>query len=93
MGVDLEIIKPRGTDAFSLHTDPEYQLIGGKNWENFYRLRTLKESIIKLYLSNLEELQHITLTHLVRQDCKREGIPFDTQIQGSFLEKQYICFT
>ncbi|MDR0608256.1 MAG: hypothetical protein LBG52_08210 [Candidatus Peribacteria bacterium] len=93
LGVDLEIVKPRGEEVFSLHTELEYQLIGGKNWENFYRLRTIKESVIKLNLSDIAEIVHITLTHVVKQDSKREEIDFDMQIQGTFLGKSYLCCT
>ena len=62
IGIDIEHIGERDPSVFSLHSDREYELLGGKNLENFYRLWTMKESLLKVIGI---ELDHISEMYLI----------------------------
>ncbi|MDD5770034.1 MAG: 4'-phosphopantetheinyl transferase superfamily protein [Candidatus Gracilibacteria bacterium] len=92
IGIDIEIMVPRGEEIFSIHKEEEYELIGGKSLENFYRLWTIKESIIKLNLSGIDLINKINLEKIRKIENKIDIINFDLEINGSFLGINFICF-
>jgi len=48
IGIDIEEIKPRSERFFNKTASAkEWDLVGGKNWCNFYRYWTAKESVLK----------------------------------------------
>ena len=59
IGIDIERIKPRDIVCFDLFDDTEYQFSGWKDWQTFYRMWTIKESVIKWERSWLDRLQDI----------------------------------
>lgn len=47
-GIDLVENQERDISIQNIHSPYEYDILGGKNWDNFYILWSAKESIVKL---------------------------------------------
>jgi hypothetical protein len=47
IGLDIELVKPRDTSLIDTFQISEYDKLWWKNWNNFYRLWTCHESMIK----------------------------------------------
>ncbi|MBS9784439.1 4'-phosphopantetheinyl transferase superfamily protein [Candidatus Gracilibacteria bacterium] len=84
IGVDIEKGKIRDTSVFQYHSMQEYQLFGGKNWENFYRLWTIKESCIKYLGLQLDDMKDIFVKHIEKKQRSINKITFDTQTQSHY---------
>ena len=61
VGIDISENIERDRALFSYHTDSEYQILWGKNWENFYILWTGKEAVIKICGWILDDMMNICL--------------------------------
>jgi len=64
VGVDLEILTPRDISVMDIHTSEEYKYFGEKNWEHFYLLWTLKESVVKCFWYGLDNFWDIHIEHI-----------------------------
>jgi len=60
-GVDIELCVPREVSVMELHTQEEYAFFGEKNWEHFYLLWTLKESVVKCFCGGLDDFWDIQI--------------------------------
>lgn len=60
-GIDVEINREKNPDLFALFTDREWRVIGEKNWANFYKAWTAKESFIKAAALRLENLHETVI--------------------------------
>lgn len=47
-GIDIAEHEERDSSLLESHPMSDYDILGGKNWNNFYILWTAKESVIKL---------------------------------------------
>ncbi|KPJ79168.1 MAG: hypothetical protein AMJ54_00495 [Deltaproteobacteria bacterium SG8_13] len=58
IGIDLEKVKPRNTQALFGKTaaDEEWEIAGGKSWDNFHRVWTSKEAVLKAIGIGLKDL-------------------------------------
>lgn len=76
IGVDIELIKPRSEALLEKWAD-ELELLGAKNWENFYRIWTAKEAILKASdQANLDKVEEIGLTNREKIDIKNQTFSF-----------------
>lgn len=91
--IDIEIIKERWNEIFSLHKEEEYNLIGKKDFHNFYVLWTLKESIIKLNLAWIDDLENIIINKIEYKKTIIDWIKFDFIILWNFHNKNYIGYS
>ncbi|MCD5380333.1 4'-phosphopantetheinyl transferase superfamily protein [Candidatus Gracilibacteria bacterium] len=76
IGVDIEILKKRDITLLDTFSDKEYEILGGKNWNNFYILWTAKESFIKHMNLTLENMSKISLTKSEPSNCVISGLEF-----------------
>ena len=60
--LDLEIIKYRDNSVLDIFQKEEYQVLWWKNLENFYKIWTVKESLIKYNLVKLDDMKNMILT-------------------------------
>jgi phosphopantetheinyl transferase len=75
-----------------LHNTEEYKLIWWENEINFYRLWTIKESVIKLNLSWMDNLDKIKISKILKKNNILENINFDLEIYWNFENKNFICY-
>ncbi|MDD5769490.1 MAG: 4'-phosphopantetheinyl transferase superfamily protein [Candidatus Gracilibacteria bacterium] len=92
IGIDIEVIKQRGNEIFSIHKNDEYSLLGEKNLINFYILWTVKESILKLNLTGVNDLENIKINNIKSTKNIIENLKFDYEITGNFKGKDFICY-
>ncbi len=64
-GIDIAENDERDISMLDIHLEFEYNLLGGKNWDNFYRLWTAKESIIKANGWWLDDMNNISITEVI----------------------------
>ena len=62
--VDIEQVKPRSTSLLGKRSE-ELKLLWGESWENFYRLWSAKEALLKA--TNTENLDQIWNIQLVKE--------------------------
>ncbi len=75
--IDIEILKPRNEEIFLLHSDKEYKLLWEKNLIHFYILWTLKESIIKVFLSSIDILNEIKILNMNKKKERIDNFLFE----------------
>jgi len=90
--IDIEIIKTRWKEIYNLHKIVEYHLLWNKNLENFYRLWTIKESVIKLNLSWIDYLEKIQILKVIKKTNIFDNIKFDLEIYWEFENNDFICY-
>ncbi len=90
VGIDIAWFRERGESLLNTHSAKEYALLGGINWEHFYRLWTAKEAIIKSTGWILDEMKDISLfekidTNITCFVFRWETIPIQTTIGEDFI--------
>lgn len=91
--IDIEIIKPRWEEIYEIHSEVEYELLWDKSLENFYHLWTIKESIIKLNLSWIDNLHEIKLDEIEKINKRIDNIDFQMKIYWAFGKLKFICYS
>ncbi len=61
VGIDVEYLKLRSKELLNFFKEGEYEILGEKNWLNFYKIWTSKEALVKKLNLNLNSMQKITL--------------------------------
>ncbi|MGE4443961.1 MAG: 4'-phosphopantetheinyl transferase superfamily protein [Candidatus Altimarinota bacterium] len=84
IGVDIEILKTRSKEVFSIHNETEYTMIGGRNFLHFYILWTLKESIIKVFVSSIDLLPDIKINTFLQEEKNINALIFGYHFIGTF---------
>lgn len=82
--VDIEILKTRSTEVLSVHKNTEYNILWWTDFLNFYILWTLKESIIKLFLSSIDFLPDIKIMTFLKEEKNIDSLKFNYHFIGSF---------
>jgi 4'-phosphopantetheinyl transferase EntD len=62
--LDLEIIKSRDKNVLNIFSDEEYRILWWKKIENFYKIWTVKEALIKYNLWKLDDMEKLNLISL-----------------------------
>lgn len=91
--VDIEILKSRWEEIFTLHSENEYTMIWQKNIQNFYSLWTIKESIIKLFLSSIDCLEDIHIHTLTPLSQTIDTIKFQYHFSWEFQNQRFEWWT
>ena len=90
IGVDIEVFKERDRAFLNIFTDSEYEMLWWKNWNNFYILWTLKESVIKYYKVTLDDMNKIHLIKVLQNAMNIDDIYFN--IQATLEYKGVQCY-
>ena len=90
--IDIEIIKKRSLEIFSLHLKKEYIFFWEKNLKNFYLLWVLKESVIKLNLITLDDLEYINIQSIIKKNIIIDWIKFMFQAYWIYKNTEFISF-
>ena len=61
IGVDLEIIKKKDEILFDTLSEEEWEILGDKNWLNFYVGFSAKEAVLKLFSLEFDQLSHVLI--------------------------------
>lgn len=93
IGIDIEIKKERWIEVFSLHKKEEYNLLGEKDFHNFYILWTIKESVIKLNLAWIDDLDSIIINKIDSKKTIIDGITFEFKILWKFKNKDFVSYS
>lgn len=91
--IDIEYFKQRNIEILNYHSDLEYNLIWEKNLENFYIFWTIKESIIKLFNTNLDDLENIKIKNITKSKNKIDEIYFNLKAISKFNNKKIITYS
>lgn len=90
--VDIEVFKNRSKEVLDIHKKPDYDLLWDKSLINFYKLWTIKESIIKLSLSWIDEIDKIKIISINTKNNCFFDIKFDLEIKSIFKNKNIISY-
>lgn len=90
--VDIEIVQERGPEVFQLHKTEEYDIFGEKNMMVFYLLWVLKESVIKLALSDLEQIKNIQIDAIHDFSKHIEWVKFQFKFFWNFQNKNFVWY-
>lgn len=91
--VDIEVIKQRWNEVFSLNKEDEYKLFWEKNFENFYKLWTIKESVIKLHLVWIDDLEKVRIDKIEKKETTIDWIKFEFKILWKFKNKDFVSYS
>lgn len=61
IGIDVEVNKKRDEDLLHLFSRKEWNVVGEKTWENFYKIWTSKEAFIKLSTLSLSDMKSLSI--------------------------------
>ena len=92
----IDIVEKKERDAFiqDIHSPHEYDILGGKNWDNFYILWSAKESIIKVAGSWLDDIKDIQLMEIHTESISLFAFKGETyRIQTMQLDPVIISYT
>ncbi|MBP9779528.1 4'-phosphopantetheinyl transferase superfamily protein [Candidatus Gracilibacteria bacterium] len=67
-GIDIAELRDRDPSLLDIHSEDEYNLLGEKDWKQFYMLWTAKESIIKASSLTLDVISEIRLVGVCEGD-------------------------
>ncbi len=67
-GIDIAEYRERDDSLLDIHTDSEYRILWGQNWNNFYILWTAKEALIKAQGHTLDDVKAIQLQQIQEGD-------------------------
>ena len=84
--LDLEVIKNRDKNIFNIFSDEEYNILWWKTIENFYKIWTAKEAIIKKKLEQLDDMKNFILTWVEEQKNIFWEIEFNQKLNISGKE-------
>ena len=87
--VDIEQVRPRASSLLSKRSS-ELQLLWGENWDNFYRLWTAKEALLKV--TDTENLDQIWKIQLIKEKNTSERfcqVHFDKDLLLELKNEQY----
>jgi 4'-phosphopantetheinyl transferase len=74
VGIDVEALTPRREGLFDMvGSDQEWSILGGRTWENFFRLFTAKEATLKASGKGIGYLRECRLLRQVATDCMEMG--------------------
>ena len=67
IGIDLEKVHPRNTHGLFAKTaaDGEWELTGGQSWDNFHRVWTAKEAVLKAVGTGLKDLSACRVVEVI----------------------------
>lgn len=70
VGIDVESIAPRREGLFDMvGGDDEWAMLGGRTWDNFFRLFTAKEATLKANGKGIGHLRECSLSQTVADRC------------------------
>jgi 4'-phosphopantetheinyl transferase len=76
VGIDVEQVRPRRMAIWNeIGGDEEWSVAGERNWENFYRIWTAKEAILKAHGMGVGYVREVHLTGRVEHE--RFALRFD----------------
>ena len=90
--VDIEILKQRDKNLLDKFLSEEYEILWGKNWDNFYKLWTAKESIIKFENLLLDDIEKIFLEKDENINEEFSWIWFNKKFKLKFNNKEFIVY-
>ena len=91
--VDIEILKKRDENLLEKFDKKEYEILGEKNWENFYILWTAKEAIIKYENLKLDDIEEIILENVEMFGKNISWINFQKKLFLNFKNKKFIVYS
>lgn len=91
--IDIEIIKKRSSEAYLLHKISEYDIFGKKNLKNFYFIWTIKESVLKLNLMWLENINNIKIQKTENIEKTISGLNFTKKTYSILENKKIITYS
>ncbi|MCP4524124.1 MAG: hypothetical protein GY828_07950 [Candidatus Gracilibacteria bacterium] len=92
IGVDLENYKIRDISLLEKFGDDTYKLFGSKTWENFYKIWTGLESVIKTERTSIDKIGEYKIVDVVVKNNIFSGIKFQYEMIVEYSFIQYIVF-
>jgi hypothetical protein len=90
IGVDIELVKPRDISLLDTFLQSEYDALGWKNWDNFYRFWTCHESMVKYDKETNYKQGMYRLLSFEQKPCMVSGINFEYEL---IFWKQQMTYT
>lgn len=90
--VDIELIRHRSLELLDIFWLKEYNVLWVKTWDNFYKIWTAKESVIKSFLLWIDDISNLIVVNIEYTEIIIDWIMFQWKIYLTYNSNEIVVY-